>query len=157
MIELNFNPFPTIETERLTLRKLTDKDIDTLFDIRSNAIAMQYIDKPLAKTREDAVDLYNSMIENVEKNIGITWVIQYKDEPEMLGYIGFWRIDTANHRGEVGYTLLPTHFKKGIGSEALAAAIKHGFTALNFHSIKADTNPANKDSQKLLEIGRAHV
>ena len=151
MIELNFSPFPTIETDRLILRKLDITDIDVLFEIRSNEEAMKYIDKPLAKTKEDVIALYNAMQENLEKNTGIMWVIQHKENPTMLGYIGFWRIDTTNHRGEIGYTLLPQHFRKGIGSEAIAAALEHGFTNLNFHSVEADTNTANEASQKILE------
>ena len=151
MIELNFSPFPTIQTERLILRQLAITDIDVLFEIRSNAEAMKYIDKPLAKTKEDVIALYNAMQENLEKNTGIMWVIQYKENPTMLGYIGFWRIDTTNHRGEIGYTLLPQHFRKGIGSEAIAAALQHSFTKLNFHSVMADTNPKNKASQNILE------
>ena len=151
MIELNFSPFPTIETDRLILRKLAPSDIDVLFEIRSNEEAMRYIDKPLAKTKEEVIFLYHSMMENLDKNLGIMWAIQYKENATILGYIGFWRIDTTNHRGEIGYTLLPQHFRKGIASEAIAAALDYGFTKLNFHSTVADINPANIASQKLLE------
>lgn len=69
----------------------------------------------------------------------------------MLGYVGFWRIDLDNHRAEVGYSLLEKYFGKGIGNEALAAVIQYGFTQQQFHSLEANTNPANIVSQKLLE------
>jgi [ribosomal protein S5]-alanine N-acetyltransferase len=151
MITLNFTPFPTLTTENFILRQLRVEDVGILFEIRSSPIAMQYLDRPMAKTKEDATALYNTMLENTLNNTAITWAIQHKDNNEMLGYIGFYRIDTTNHRGEIGYTLHPNHFNKGIMSEAMKAVISHGFTLLNFHSIIADINPANEASKKIVE------
>jgi [ribosomal protein S5]-alanine N-acetyltransferase len=151
MITLNFTPFPTLVTENLILRQLNEVDMDILFEIRSSPIAMQYLDRPMAATKEDVITLYNTMQENVTNNIAITWAIQHKDNAEMLGYIGFYRTDTTNHRGEIGYILHPNHFGKGIMTEAMKAVISHGFSALNFHSIIADINPANEASKKIVE------
>ena len=151
MLTLNFTPFPIIETDNLRLRQIKEEDIDALFEIRSSPIAMKYLDRPMAITKDDDITLYNTMQENLEKNLCINWVIQHKNSPEMLGYIGFYRIDMLNYRGEIGYTLHPQHFKKGIMSEAIKAVITHGFTAIHFHSIIADINPLNEASKNIVE------
>jgi [ribosomal protein S5]-alanine N-acetyltransferase len=151
MLILNFTQFPVLETENLILRQFNTNDLDSLFEIRSNPIAMQYIGRPIANTKEDAITLYDMMQKTEKDNLGISWAIQYKDNAEMLGYIGFYRIDFANHRAEIGYTLNPKHFNKGIMQQAMKAFIAHGFNHFNFNSIIADINPLNIASIKLVE------
>lgn len=57
MLELNFNPFPILTGKRLILRQITIKDANALYELRSSEVVMRYIDKPLAKTVHDAVEL----------------------------------------------------------------------------------------------------
>ncbi len=151
MLELNFAPFLALETERLLLREITEADIHEIFLLRSDKISMKYIDRPIAKSEDDARDLLNRMISALNGNTGITWGIQFKEKPELIGTIGFWRIDKENHRGEIGYMLRPGFFRMGIASEALTAAMNYAFKHLNFHSIEANINTENDASMKLLE------
>ncbi len=151
MQTLNLKQFPTLATDNFLLRKFNTNDIDALFEIRSNPFAMQYISRPIAKAKEEAVALFDMMQKAEEDSLGISWAIQYKDNAEMLGYIGFYRIDFANYRAEIGYTLNPKHFNKGIMQEVVKPVIAHGFNHFNFNSIIADINPLNIASVKLVE------
>lgn len=151
MLTLNFSPFPTLTTERLILRQMDTTDIPLLYEMRSNPVVMQYIGRPIAKSIEDAEILYNTINDGLLKNESINWTVQYKDNKAMLGNFCYWRIDTHNHRAEVGYSLLQQHFGKKIGTEALNAVIHYGFNQLNLHSIEANTDPNNIASQKILE------
>lgn len=151
MLELNFHPFPDLETERLLLRKIDEGDIDMLLRLRSDINVMRYIDRPIAKTREDVLPLYNKMKETAETNTGISWVITLKETGEMIGQVGFWRIDQENHRGEIGYMLRPEFFGKGLVSEAIKATLTHAFRELKFHSVEANVNTGNLASIKILE------
>jgi len=72
MLELNFNPFPVLHSERLLLRKITPADTSQVFLMRTDPACMAYIGKPLMKEKEEALALINSMLENLEKNEGIT-------------------------------------------------------------------------------------
>ncbi|MEJ7611303.1 MAG: GNAT family N-acetyltransferase [Ferruginibacter sp.] len=151
MLELNFQPFPVINTNRLLLRATEASDLETLFRLRSDTTVMRYIDKPLAKNREDIRELLQKIPEGVNNNTGISRAIEWNETKKMIGQIGFWRIDKENHRGEVGYMLLPEYCGMGIGSEALAAALKHGFTDFKLHSVEANVNPENAASIRMLE------
>jgi [ribosomal protein S5]-alanine N-acetyltransferase len=151
MQTLNLKQFPILETENFLLRQFITNDIDVLFEIRNNPIAMQYIGRPVANTKEDAVTLFDMMQKTEEDSLGISWAIQYKDNAEMLGYIGFYRIDFANYRAEIGYTLNPKHFNKGIMQEAVKPVIAHGFNHFNFNSIIADISPLNIATIKLVK------
>lgn len=50
MLEFNFSPFPIIKTERLILDRITDEDVNEIFQLRSNPEIMKYIPRPLVKT-----------------------------------------------------------------------------------------------------------
>lgn len=150
MSELSFNPFPIIETERLLLKKFEETDAQDLFLLRSNDECMKYIGKPTHKSIDESIDFIKV------KNIGITegkridWAIFFKPEQKIIGSISIHRIDTKNHRGEVGYMLHPTYWKQGIISEAIHEVIKFGFNTLNLHSFEALIDKNNDASIAVL-------
>jgi ribosomal-protein-alanine N-acetyltransferase len=151
MLEINFKPFPVLTTERLVLRKKTKDDVHELFFLRSDEHVMKYLDRPKARSIEDAagfIDMINNALEN---NEGITWGISLKDDPKLIGNIGFWRIEKGNYRAEIGYALHPAYHKKGIMYEAMKAVLNYGFNVIGLHSVEANINPANTASAKLLE------
>jgi ribosomal-protein-alanine N-acetyltransferase len=150
MLELNFNPFPVLETERLILREVRLEDATELFRMRSNPRTMQYIPRPVAKTKSDATKLIRTMKRGIAKNEGINWTITFKQDPKLIGIIGYYRISKESYRGEVGYILAEEHHGKGIMNEALEVVLKHGFEKMGFHTIEGVIDPGNIASEKLL-------
>ncbi len=151
MLSLNLNPFPTLSTGRLLLRQITTADVNKIFELRSNKAVMEFINRPLAETTADALQLIKIIIDNINISEGITWAISIQNDSTLIGTIGFWKIDTENHRAEIGYLLHPNHQQKGIMQEALSAVLNYGFTQMQLHSVEANINPANEASRKLLE------
>lgn len=150
---LRFNPFPTLSTARLLLRKITEADAPALFALRSDERLMQYIDRPRARNLNDALELVRRLESDLLNTNGITWGISLNDDPTttLIGTIGFWRIEKANHRAEIGYMLHPAHQRKGLIQEAIQTVMDYGFTELRLHSVQANVNPANAASALLLE------
>jgi ribosomal-protein-alanine N-acetyltransferase len=68
MLSFNFNPFPLLETERLYLREISDKDQNEVLAIRSDKQIMQYIPRPLIKTTDEAVAFIKTITDGIEKN-----------------------------------------------------------------------------------------
>lgn len=161
MLEFNFTPFPVIETERLILRRITNDDVNEVFELRSNPETMKYIPRPLAKNSEDVLALINEIESKIVTNIGINWGITLKDDPKLLGIIGFYRIQPDNHRAEIGYILSPKVHGKGIIPEAVNRLITYGFNDLKLHSIEAVIDPENQASERVLEkcgfVKEAHL
>jgi ribosomal-protein-alanine N-acetyltransferase len=151
MLQLNLYPFPQIATNRLLLREITKADAAALFKLRSNQDLMRYIDRPLAQTTQDAINLIGIIITALKNNEGITWGISLKDNPQLIGTIGFWRIVKEHYRAEIGYLLSDAFQRQGIMQEAITAVINHGFNMMKLHSIEAHVNPANTASVMLLE------
>ncbi|MBS1631322.1 MAG: GNAT family N-acetyltransferase [Bacteroidetes bacterium] len=151
MLSLDFSPFPMLETDRLLMRQIEDSDAQDLFLLRSDPAIMRYIDRPLAESTQDTLDMIHKMQDSLIANNGISWVITLKPHAKFIGSIGFWRIDKENHRAEIGYMLAAGFHNKGIMSESMITVLKFGFEKLNFHTIEANVNPANEASIRLLE------
>jgi ribosomal-protein-alanine N-acetyltransferase len=150
MLTVNFNPFPSLETERLMLHQLSEIHSESMFRLRGNAQAMQYIGKPALTSEAEALELIEAYERNLREHIGITWGISQRDSFGLIGTIGYHRMDLPNHRAEIGYMLHPDYWAKGIMSEALPNIIKHGFQVIRFHSIEAKISPENEASRKVL-------
>lgn len=161
MLDINFTPFPNLETERLHLRRIVNEDVNEIFALRSDTQTMKYVPRPLAKNNEDALKHIALIESNIENNIGINWAITYKESPKLLGIIGLYKITPEHYRAEIGYMLLPGYSKKGIITEAVKDVVKYGFEALKLHSIEAIIDPENLASEKVLQknnfIKEAHL
>ena len=152
MLEPNFSPFPEIKTERLLLRRIVKEDVPAILRMRSDEKLMKYIDKERELTIEDAEKKLAMFDEGLEKNEGITWGISLlTDTSQLIGSIGFWRINKPHYRAEIGYMLHHDHWSKGIMQESIVAVIEYGFGPLQLHSIEAHINPANAASAGILE------
>jgi ribosomal-protein-alanine N-acetyltransferase len=151
MLELTYNKFPVLETQRLKLRTLTMDDVPVLYEMRTNAKMNRYTDRAKLQTMEEAVEKMKSILALVERRDGIAWAIELKESKTQIGDISFWRLMKEHYRAEIGYALLPDYWDKGYMREAARCAIDYGFSICNFHSIEANVNPNNAASIKLLE------
>lgn len=151
MEKLNFDPFPTLVTERLVLRKIQNNDDIEIFRLRSDDRIMKFLDRPKAKSIDDARILINKINDELENNKGITWAITLKNNPKLIGTIGYWNILIEHFRGELGYLLNFDYQGKGVMQEALSKVLDYGFKIMELHSIEANVNPGNLASIRLLE------
>jgi ribosomal-protein-alanine N-acetyltransferase len=150
MLELNFNPFPNLTTERLVLRQFTKEDLPEIFKLRTDPRISKYIARPDFKTIEDAEAYITKMANFISNNESIIWGITKKGEDKVMGSICLWHFRKEDYRAEVGYEMRPEFWGKGIMNESLNAAIGYGFNTLKLHSIEALVNPNNAASIKVL-------
>ena len=154
MDSINFAPFPHLTTERLELRQIVTRDASDIYSLRSDERVMKFLDTPMLKTIEDSEQLIKTITDGINNNESITWAINQKNDPTLIGTIGFWRIMEEHSRAEIGYLLHPDFQGKGIMQEALEEVLDYGFRTLKLHSIEANANPNNLASIKLLERNR---
>lgn len=161
MIEINFTPFQEIETNRLLLRRITEQDYAEVLALRGNPETMKFIPRPIAKTKEDALEHIKMINDKINSNTGINWGITIKGNTNIIGVIGHYKISYENHRAEIGYMILPEHNGKGFTTEAIDAVVRFGFEKMNLHSIEAIIDPANIASERVLQkngfIKEAHI
>lgn len=161
MLTINFHPFQNLETERLLLRRLDKNDAEQVLALRGNAEIMKFVPRPLAKTKEDALEHIAMIDEKIVSNTGINWGITIKGNPTIIGIIGHFKIAFENQRAEIGYMSFPEFNGKGYMSEAVKAAVAYGFEQMNLHSIEAIIDPGNIASERVLQkngfVKEAHL
>ena len=151
MLQVEFLPFPVLETDRLVLRQIDFDDAGEILALRSDDRVMQFLGRPKMATLDDArtwIEKFDSALEQKE---GITWAISQKTDHKLIGTIGFWRLEKEHYRGEIGYLLHPSFQGKGIMHEAFEPVLKYGFDKMKLHSIMANVYPQNTSSRKVLE------
>ena len=161
MLTINFHPFQNIETERLLLRRLDNDDAEEVLALRGNPKIMKFIPRPLAKSKEDALEHITMIEDKIVNNTGINWGITIKGNSKIIGIIGHYRISVVNHRAEIGYMSFPEFNGKGYMSEAIKAVVTYGFDQMNLHSIEAIIDPENIASERVLQkngfVKEAHI
>lgn len=151
MLEIDFSRFPVLETARLILRRADSNDVNELFELRSNPEIMKFIPRPLASTHEEISDFIKLTDEKIHNKEMINWAISLKDNPKMIGTIGYYYIKNEHYRAEIGYMLLPAYQGRGYITEAITEVVNYGFSQMKLHSIEAVIDPDNVASAKALE------
>jgi ribosomal-protein-alanine N-acetyltransferase len=151
MLEINFIPFPELESHRLKLRMVKEADVNDVFMLRSDAEVMKYIPRPLAIDLQDALNHIEVINRGLAANQSINWAITEKGNDRLIGMICLVNIQPENYRTEVGYILNREFHGKGIMDEALKAVIAYAFNTLKFHSLEALIDPLNTASENVLK------
>ena len=141
-------PFPTICTARTILRPIKLTDQQFIFELRSDEIVNQYLDRPLVKDLAQASEFINFILQGIQKNKWLYWTIELQMTQEAIGTICLWNFET--NQADIGYELLPNFQKKGIMSEALQAILDFGLKTLGLEIIQAYTHRNNQASLSLL-------
>jgi ribosomal-protein-alanine N-acetyltransferase len=150
MVKRNFTPFPTLTTERLTLRQLSTDDQQNILALRSDAEINKYLDREPSKTIEDAVNFINKINDHIKNNISIYWVITLTGAKIFVGTICLYDFSTERNSCEIGYELMTKFQGQGMMKEATAEVIDYAFQTLQVHKIVAFTHKTNQNSTKLL-------
>ena len=147
----HFTPFPTLTTERLTLRQLLINDEEQIFTLRSDSEINKYLDRPLSKTIEDARDFIDKVNDNIEKNISLYWAITLSDSNSFVGTICLYGFSDENDNCEIGYELLSNFEGQGIMKEAVEKVIDYAFNTIKVQKLEAFLHKNNRRSINLLE------
>ncbi|MCB0707468.1 MAG: GNAT family N-acetyltransferase [Saprospiraceae bacterium] len=143
----NLKTFPILTTERLTLRQLSDSDVQEVFLLRSDALINKYLDRQPSKTLEDAL----KFIEQVKDNSLSYWAITQKGNEKLVGTICLYDVSEELKKCEIGYELLSEHQGKGIMREAAKEVIAYSVQTLGLKTIDAYTHKDNQSSTNLLK------
>ncbi|MCI3921204.1 GNAT family N-acetyltransferase [Paenibacillus sp. TRM 82003] len=133
--------FPTIETERFLLRKMTVTDAQAVFEIFSDAEVTKDMGiKPFfeVKQAEEVIRLMNGLYED---NKALRWGIIRKDDNALVGTCGFnsWEVNRGS-RGEIAYDLCKRYWRRGYMTEVIKRVIDFGFEKVGLYRIEAFTN-----------------
>ncbi|MDI2588825.1 GNAT family N-acetyltransferase [Psychrobacillus sp. NEAU-3TGS] len=143
--------FPTLETNRLILRKVSIDDAKDMYTYLSDQDVVKPMGLEPFETVEDVWDEIKWYQSIYEKGTGIRWGITLKDSNKVIGSCGFLNRHPKHYRTEIGYELSSDYWGQGIASEALKAVSKYGFEHFQLERIEALIELTNIPSQKLVE------
>ena len=151
MLQLNFSPFPILESERLCFRKLTITDAPEILLLRGNSETMKYIPRPLIREIDGALAHIKMINDKIDENIDINWAVTEKESDECIGIMGFYRTQPEHFRTELGYMITAEHWGKGYVTEAVTVLLDFAFNSLQFHSIEAVIDSRHTASERVLQ------
>lgn len=150
---LEFGEFPTLETDRLLLRRMTLDDLGFYLMHFSTPEIIQGSGFPAPADLDAArEELVTYCIKPFEENTGIRWGIELRGREGLIGTCGLHKwVKESGYRAEVGYDLQPGHWGTGIMKEALTAAIRYAFGTMALNRIELLCFRDNERSRRLAE------
>lgn len=140
-----------LETERLTLRRLTTDDAAFIFRLVNEPSWLRFIGDKGVKTLDDARDyIRNGPIASYERFGFGLYLAELKGSSRPIGMCGLLKRDALEHP-DIGFALLPEFWGQGYAYESAAAVMAFGKDVLGLDRILAVTNPDNYGSIRLLE------
>ncbi|MEY9979520.1 GNAT family N-acetyltransferase [Lysinibacillus sp. RC79] len=140
--------FPTVQTERIILRRLKLEDVPALFNYYSNENVYRYLDWNGPETLERSYEVINFWNKGYDEGWIIRFAIADKETDEIIGTIFLSEFESK--RAEIGYELSEKYWHRGIMSEAVKAVLSIGFDQLGLVRIQAIVTEENIASKKLL-------
>lgn len=142
---------PVLTTERLVLRPLTQQDAPALFAIYSDPAVVRYWSAEPWTDISFAEAAIARALECYRDETDIRFAVELAETGELIGTVNLHHFFNQNRRCELGYALGSAHWGKGYATEAITAALDHGFRAVDLNRIEADIDPRNRPSAKVLE------
>ena len=139
-----------IETERLSLIPVSDRDTDLLHAMWTDPGVRRYLFDDISIDRETAASIvaHNSN-DWSERRYGLC-VMQLRESGEAIGFVGF-RSSADQPEPELVYGLLPQFWGRGYATEGARAMLRYVFEAAGVGEVWAATNPPNSASLRVLE------
>jgi len=148
---MDWTRIPTITAPRVSLRPITEDDLESFYRIFSNPEVMRYWSTTPLTDRDEALKLLRSINQGFRDQALLKWGMVSPPDNALLGTVTLFNLDFNHHRAEIGYALGRDNWGQGYMHEALTAVLRYAFNELDFHRIEADVDPRNANSIRTLE------
>jgi RimJ/RimL family protein N-acetyltransferase len=148
---MDWKVLPVLNASRVSLRWITEQDVDAFYAIYSHPEVMRYWSFPALTERDQAVKLVREIHEGFQRQALLKWGIARRTDDLLIGSLTLFNLDFNHRRAEIGYALGRDYWGKGYMQEALRAVLTYAFEELDFHRIEADVDPRNDASIRTVE------
>jgi len=138
-----------IQTDRLVLNELTGSDVPMIVECYNiPEIRKAMPDLPKNFTKSMAKEVVERQKFNRECDIQHLFAIRLKGSSELIGCVSVHNIRWGD--AEIGYWLVPKHWKNGYATESTKAVIDYTLNTLKVKNIYGHFEKNNIASQKVL-------
>ncbi len=150
-IEDVFGDLPTLETDRLMLRKISMDDAADMFEYASDPEIARYVTWDAQKSIEDSKAFISWVLEQYANGQVAPWGVVLKENGKLIGTCDFVYWNTNHARAEVGYAMSRQYWGQGLTPEAVRAILAFGFDKMRLNRIEARCNVPNTASARVME------
>ena len=139
-----------LQTERLSLRRFRRDDVDAIFAIIGDDVAMQYYPKTF--NRSDAVNWIERNLRRYREHGYGLFAVTLKGSDDVIGDCGVIKQDVEGEtRLEVGYHFRRDQWGHGYATEAARACMGLAFHAFSADKVISLIRPENVPSRRVAE------
>lgn len=149
-----FSDIPSLETNRLLLRKLSVYDADDMYEYSKDHELTKYLTWSPHPDKAYTFDYLTYLQSRYNTGDFFDWAIVLKENMKMIGTCGFTRFDFRHDCGEIGYVINSDHKGQGIATESVARVISFGFENLMLNRIECKFIVDNQASLRVMEKNR---
>jgi RimJ/RimL family protein N-acetyltransferase len=140
-----------LETERLTMRRLTLEDADLMLAVWNDPAFFQYVGDRGIRTLEQAEEtLLNGAFKLYEEHGYGPFRLALKAGDVAIGTCGLFRREGHDHP-DIGWSVLPEFGRRGYAYEAASAVLDYAQSELSLTRVLAFISPENTPSIGLAE------
>lgn len=142
---------PVLTTDRLVLRPLTPADAPALYKIFGDPAVVRYWSAEPWTDISFAESAIARALEAYRDETELRFAVELVRGRTLVGTVNLHHFFNQNRRCELGYAIASEHWGKGYASEAIEAALEHGFREVGLNRVEADIDPRNAPSARVLE------
>lgn len=139
---------PRLETDRLILRRYIDSDIDALYNIITDKRLSTYIKFPTL-TKEEELEYIRKCMVEADNSKNERWIIERKEDNEVVGNIEVNSINKKHNYCNVGYTVRYDYWGNGYAFEALEKVSDYLLDS-GYYLVECSCNEKNIQSKKVM-------
>ncbi len=145
-------PLPSLDTERLELRRWRESDREPFAAMNSDPAVMEHFPELLSRRQSDG------LVERIEAGFGANgfglWALEVRGTGEFIGFTGLavpgFEADFTP-AVEIGWRLARSAWGNGYATEAAREVLRFGFEEARLDEIVSFTVPANRRSRAVME------
>src|SRR5919205_495280 len=141
-----------LETQRLVLRPLEERDFDAFAAVNADPeVARWLYNEP--RTRAEAREHFERKRRPVleREDDWLSCAAIDRESGAFVGDFSFHWVSETHRTGEIGFVVAPEHHGKGYATEAARALLDWAFGAGGFHRVIGRTEARNTASARVLE------
>ncbi|KAH8131696.1 hypothetical protein FP744_10009260 [Trichoderma asperellum] len=153
---------PTMQTSRLCLCPLAERNRDDLIDLDSDPQVMKYVHNGRPLTQEEAIQDHQERLSASRQVPGLGYWAGYLDDA-FIGWGALAPVQSGDgtfhaQKAELGYRISPRFWRRGYAKEMARELLRYGFEELELMEILGQTMAVNEASRATMKAcGMRHV
>jgi ribosomal-protein-alanine N-acetyltransferase len=141
---------PKLLTKRLLLRSFAETDLDQMADLMADNDFMRFSLGTF--TREQTGAFLENVRARDRDGLPSQFAVVFPEDSRVIGYCGFFaQIVDGVEELEIGYRIDPSHWNRGIATEAARAVRDHALNDLHLSRVVSLIHPDNAPSRRVAE------